>query len=248
MDGVRLKVLATGTIALALLVGAGYLPGDTTWPLVAVSVVLLALFSIGWPRLMKLPSPIPVSVVIFLAGTAATLLGLMQEPGPSLETVAPVVAAGVILVFLTQLVRGTDAQKRLESVAVGISGMLVAAFGSGWVMLGIDSRWHVLGLVAGISMVGAAVPGMLRWPDRIVFPLGLVLAVLLGGAASLLDQRIGVLPALVLGAGCGLVVVAVRAMLVSVGGPKGTLQMAAAALAPLLVCGSLSWYVSALLL
>ena len=244
----RLKVLATGTIALALLVGAGYLPGDTTWPLVAVSVVLLALFSIGWPRLMKLPSPIPVSVVIFLAGTAATLLGLMQEPRPSLETVAPVVAAGVILVFLTQLVRGTDAQKRLESVAVGISGMLVAAFGSGWVMLGIDSRWHVLGLVAGISMVGAAVPGMLRWPDRIVFPLGLVLAVLLGGAASLLDQRIGVLPALVLGAGCGLVVVAARAMLVSVGGPKDTLQMAAAALAPLLVCGSLSWYVSALLL
>lgn len=244
----RLKVLATGTIALALLVGAGYLPGDTTWPLVAVSLVLLGIFSIGWPRLMKLPSPVPVSVVIFLAGTAATLLGLAREPRPDLGTVAPVVAAGVLLVFLTQLVRGTDAQKRLESVAVGIAGMLIAAFGSGWVMLGIDPRWHVLGLMAGISMVGAAVPGMLRWPDRIVFPLGLVLAVLLGGAASLLDPQVGVAAALVLGAGCGLIVVAARAMLVSVGGPKDRIQMAAAALSPLLVCGSVTWYVSVVLL
>ncbi|MDO5742979.1 MAG: hypothetical protein Q4P23_00810 [Micrococcaceae bacterium] len=244
----RLKVLATGTLALALLVGAAYLPGDTTWPLVAVALALLALFSIGWPRLMKLPAPIPVSVVIFLSGAAAVLLGLVREPRPDLGIVAPVVAAGVLLVFLTQLVRGTDAQKRLESVAVGISGMLIAAFGSGWVMLGIDPRWHVLGLMAGISMVGAAVAGMLRWPDRIVFPLGLVLAVLLGGAASLLDPRIGVVPALVLGAGCGLVVVAARAMLVSVGGPRDSIQMAAAALSPLLVCGSVVWYVSVLLL
>lgn len=244
----RLKVLATGTIALALLVGASYLPGDAAWPLVAVTGVLLAFFSIGWPRLMKLPSPNPVSVVIFLVGLGAMLLGLWQEPRPSAGGVAPVVAAGVIAMFLTQLVRGTDAQKRLESVAVGIAGMVIAAFGSGWVMLGIDPIWHVLGLLAGISMVGAAVAGMLRWPDRIVFPLGLVLAVLLGGAASLLSPAVGVLPALVIGAACGLVVVGSRAMLVSVGGPRNTIELAGAALAPLLVCGSVTWYVSALLL
>ncbi len=248
----RLKVLATGTIALALLVGAGYLPGQREgaahWPLAAATLALIAVFAVGWPRLMKLSAPAPVSAVIFLAGAGATVLGLMAPARPSLGWVPPALALGVILMFLTQLARGTDATKRLESVAVGIFGMLIAAFGSGWAVLGTEPAWRPVVLVAGISMLGAAVPGVLRLPDRIVFPLGFVLAVLFGGTASMLDPALQLAPALVLGAACGLVVVGARAMLVSLGGPKGGGQMAAAALAPLLVCGSVTWYVLVLLL
>ncbi len=212
-----------------------------------VTLVLLAAFAAGWPRLMKVPSPNPVSLVIFVVGTAATLLGLFAQPRPGLGWVAPCLAAGVILMFLTQLVRGTDAQKRLESVAVGICGMVIAGFGSGWAVLGTAPAGSSLGLVAGFGILGAAVPGVLRLPDRVVFPLGFVLAVLLGGAASLLHPGVSLVPALVLGAACGLVVVGSRAMLVSLGGPKGPAQMAAAALTPLLVCGSVTWYVMLLL-
>ncbi|MDQ0095788.1 hypothetical protein [Paeniglutamicibacter psychrophenolicus] len=248
----RLKVLATGTIALALLVTASYLPGQlegaTNWPLAAVTLVLIAAFALGWPRLMKLSAPLPVSVVIFLVGAGSTVLGLWAPPRPSLGWVAPALAAGVILVFLTQLVRGTDATKRLESAAVGMLGLLVAAFGSGWAVLGTEPAWRSVALMAGISILAAAVPGVLRLPDRIVFPLGFVLAVLAGGAASMLHPAVQLAPALVLGAACGLVVVGSRAMLVSLGGPTGTVQMAAAALAPLLVCGSVTWYVLLLLL
>ena len=243
----RFKVLATGTIALALVVGASQLPGATAWPVLGVTLVLLAAFAVGWPRLMKVPSPNPVSLVIFVVGAGATLLGLVAPSGPGLGWVAPCLATGVILMFLTQLVRGTDAQKRLESAATGITGMVVAAFGSGWAVLGTEPAGPALSLMAGIGILGAAVPGVLRLPDRVVFPLGFVLAVLLGGAASLLHPGVSLVPALVLGAACGLVVVGSRAMLVSAGGPRGPAQMAAAALTPLLVCGSVTWYILLLL-
>ncbi|MDO2935461.1 hypothetical protein Q2T94_14220 [Paeniglutamicibacter sulfureus] len=243
----RLKVLATGTLALALVVGANFVPGATGWPVLGVTLALLAAFALGWPRLMKVPAPNPVSLVIFLVGAAAAVLGLWARPGPGLGWVAPSLAAGLILMFVTQLVRGTDAQKRLESVATGICGMLIAAFGSGWAVLGTDPDGRAVALMAGIAILGAAAPGVSRLPDRVVFPLGFVLAVLFGGAASLLHPDLSVVPGLVLGAACGLVVVGTRAMLVSLGGPKGPAQMAAAALAPLLVCGSVTWYVMLLL-
>lgn len=243
----RLKVLATGTIGLALLVGAGYLPNNSHWPVTAITLLLLAAFALGWPRLMRASSPNPLSVVIFVVSAAATLLGVIAEPLPTLAWVAPSMAAGVVLVFLTQLVRGTDASKRLESAAVGITGMLVASFGSGWAALGAQEPWRAGALMAGISILAAAAAGVLRLPDRIAFPLGFVLAVLAGGAASLLHPRIELVPALVLGAACGLVIVGFRAMLVSLGGPRSTVQVLGAALAPLLVCGSVTWYVLLLL-
>lgn len=244
----RFKVLATGTIALALVLGAAQLPAAASgWPVLGVTLVLLAAFAAGWPRLTKVPAPAAVSLVIFGVGAAAALLGLLSGSGPGLDPVAPCLAAGVLLVFLTQLVRGTDAQRRLESAASGISGMAIAAFGSGWAVLGTAAEGRSLALLAGIGILGAAAPGVSRLPDRVVFPLGFVLAVLLSGAGSLLLPGIGLVAALVLGAACGLVVVGSRAMLVSVGGPRGPAQVAAAALAPLLVCGSVAWYVLLLL-
>ena len=243
----RLKVLATGTIVLALVIGASYLPGAAGWPVLAVVLLLLGAFAFGWPRLLKLPAPNPVGLVIFLVSAAAALLAFVGEPIPGLMWVAPCVGIGTILMFLTQLFRGTDARQRLESVAVGTAGMVVASLGAGWVALGTDPEWRVLMLISSLSILGAAIPGVLRLPDRIVFPLGFVLAVLIGGAASMLDIGVNVLPAMLLGAACGLVVVGCRAMLVTSGGPRTNAQVLAAAGAPLLVCGSVVWYAQLLM-
>ncbi len=243
----RLKVLATGTIVLALVIGASYLPGAAGWPVLAVVLLLLGAFAFGWPRLLKVPAPNPVGLVIFLVSAAAALLAFAGKPFPGLMWVAPCLGVGTILMFLTQLFRGTDAKQRLESVAVGTAGMVVASLGAGWVALGTDPEWRVLMLISGMSILGAAIPGVLRLPDRIVFPLGFVLAVLIGGAASMLDIGVNVLPAMVLGAACGLVVVGCRAMLVTAGGPRTNAQVLAAAGAPLLVCGSVVWYAQLLM-
>ncbi|ASN38680.1 hypothetical protein CGQ24_06450 [Arthrobacter sp. 7749] len=248
MEPVRLKVLSTGTITLALLIGAGFLSGAGAWLVPSVTLVLLAIFALGWPRLLALPAPLPVSLVIFVVSAAATLLGLWGPGGPSLLWVAPGLGVGIILMFLTQLVRGTDAQKRLDSVAVGSAGMLIASCGAGWAVLGAQPGGPTLALMAGIGIMGAAIPAATRLPDRIVFPLGFIVAVLAGGAASLLSDEVSLPVAMVVGALCGLVVVGARAMITSLGGPKSFTQILAAALAPLLVAGSVTWYVLLLLL
>lgn len=237
----RFKVLATGTLVLALVIGASYVPEAEGWPVLAVVLLLLGAFAAGWPRLLKVPAPNPVSIVTFVTSAAAALLAYFGQPVPGLRWLVPCLGMGLILMFLTQLFRGADAKQRLESVAVGAAGLVVAGLGSGWVALGTEPEWRVLMLVSGLSMLGAAVPAVTRLPDRIVFPLGFVLAALLGGAASMLDADVNVVPAMLLGATCGLVVVGARAMLISTGGPRTTVQILAAALAPLLVCGSVVW-------
>lgn len=241
----RLKVLATGSVALALIVGASYLPIAAGWAVPVAVVLVLAVFSFGWPRMLQVPVPLPVSLIIFLGSTACALLAFLPIPqtGAGMLWLAPIVGVGAILLFLTQLFRGTDAKSRLESVAIGIGGLVIGSLGSGWVALGSTTEWRAVALIAALSMLAAAIPGVLRLPDRIVFPLGFLLAVLVGGAASMIDNNVNVVPGLVLGAACGLVIVATRAMLVSAGGPRTTTQMLAAACTPVLICGAVIWYV-----
>ncbi|WP_146111792.1 hypothetical protein [Arthrobacter sp. MYb227] len=241
----RLKVLATGSIALALIIGASYLPIAAGWPVSIVLLVVLAVFAAGWPRLLKVPSPNPVSLLIFIGSAAATILASfpLKLDSAGMLWLAPIIGVGAIFMFLTQLFRGTDAKARLESVAIGISGLVIGSLGSGWVALGSNTQWRAVALIAGLSIFAAAIPGVLRLPDRIVFPLGFLLAVLVGGAASMFDNNVNVVPGLVLGAACGLVIVGARAMLVSARGPRNTLQMLAASSAPLLLCGAVVWYV-----
>lgn len=241
----RLKVLATGSIALALILGASYLPIAAGWPLLVALLLVLGAFAVGWPRMLGAPSPNSLSVLIFLgSATAAVLAALpVAQAGTGMLWLAPIIGVGSILMFLTQLFRGTGAKGRLESVAIGISGLVISALGSGWVALANSTQWRAVALIAGLSMLAAAIPGVPRLPDRIVFPLGFLLAVLVGGAASMIDNNVNVVPGLVLGAACGLVTVAARAMLVSSSSPRNTLGMLAASSAPILVCGAVVWYV-----
>lgn len=241
----RLKVLATGSVALALILGASYLPIASSWPVLGAVLLVLGAFAVGWPRMLQAPAPNLLSALIFLGAATATVLAMLPDSQAGTGTVwlAPIIGVGAILIFLSQLFRGTDARGRLESVAIGIGGLVIGAFGSGWVALANSTQWRAVALIAGLSILAAAIPGVLRLPDRIVFPLGFLLAVLVGGAASMLDTDVNVVPGLVLGAACGLVTVATRAMLVSASSPRNALGMLAASSAPILVCGALVWYV-----
>lgn len=241
----RLKVLATGSIALALILGASYLPIAADWPELVALLLVLGAFSVGWPRLLQAPSPNTLSGLIFLGSGAAAVLAALPiaQAGTGMLWLAPIVGVGAILMFLTQLFRGTGAAGRLEAVAIGVSGLVIGALGSGWVALASNTQSRAVALIAGLSVLVAAISGVPRLPDRIVFPLGFLLAVLVGGAASMFDNNVNVVPGLVLGAACGLVTVAARAMLVSSSSPRTTLGMLAASSAPILVCGAVVWYV-----
>ncbi|MBB2994007.1 hypothetical protein E9229_000198 [Paeniglutamicibacter cryotolerans] len=239
--------MASAILATLLIVGASYAPTESSFAALGVVVVLLAGLALGWGSLLGFPGKAALGVVLLIAGAGASALAIGTGSGPTMDWLAPCVAAGVLLAFLAQLLRGTGGAMRLEGTAIGATGVLIAVLGSGWVALdGLGHSTPVV-VVAGISMVGAGLIGAIRWPDRIVAPLGWIVAVLLGGVSSVLFADVDLVPALVLGAVTGAVIVAFRAILVSEGGPADNRGAIAAGIVPVLVCGAMAWFVETLL-
>ena len=69
-------------------------------------------------------------------------------------------------------------------------------------------------LVAAISAAIALLAGLIRWPDRIVAPLGIVGAGLAGPLAGLVFSDIAVLPAALVGVVVGAVLVSFRRLVI----------------------------------
>jgi len=221
MDDVRTKTFAAASlVAVALLVASSYVGPRAagSWAMWAVLCACVVVFAIGYPRLLGLPAPVPLAAVIALAGLgAATLAGTAPMPSP-LRWLGAVAAVGVILVFLSQLLRGTGERQRLESTVGGSAGVLVAVFGSGWVgadRLAPNATDGSMMLLSGLSLAAAVLVCSIPWPERITAPLALVAALLVGGVSSAFVSDVAVLPAVVVGAVVGVVVVGLHMMLVS---------------------------------
>jgi len=246
---VRTKTVAGSALAaVALIVGASYAGTTAVW--VAVSALSL-LFALGWPRLFGLPAAAPIAAVLGAAGLAAAAgAALVPMPQP-LSWMAPAAAVGLILAFLVQLLRGTGEKLRLESMLSSATGALVAASGSGWIAIdriGSNAADSSLMLAAGASMAAAILVCTIRWPDRIVGPLAFVVAILVAGLAALAFGDAPLLPALAVGAVTGAVIGAVRALVVSSGGPRGTLAAIATGLCAVLGSGTLAYFLERLFL
>lgn len=239
--------MSSAILATLLIVGASYAPTDSSIAAWVVVLVLCAGLAIGWGALLGFPAKKALGAVVLVTGAGAAALAVGTGSGPTMAWLAPCVAVGVLLSFLAQLLRGTEGTMRLEGTGIGATGVIIAVLGSGWVAVdGLSTSTPVV-VVAGISMVGAGLIGAIRWPDRIVAPLGWIVAVLLGGLSSVLLEGVDLLTALVLGAVTGAVIVGFRAILISEGGPKSNLGALAAGIAPVLSCGALAWFVEALM-
>lgn len=220
MYDVRTKTFAASSLlAVAALIASSYAgPGAGGWPMWAALCVCIVVFAGGFPRLIGLPAPLPLGIVIALAGIgSATTAAVAPMPVP-LQWMGAFCAVGVVLVFLTQLLRGTGESQRLESTLGGCVGVLIAVFGSGWVgadRLAPNAADGSMMLLSGLSLAAAVLVSSLRWPTRITAPLGLVAAILVGGIASAVSADVTVVPGIVVGAVVGVVVVCLRVMLVS---------------------------------
>ena len=217
----RTKTFAAASlVAVAALVASSYIGPDPagSWAIWAVACVCILVFAWGYPRLVGMPAPLPVSTVIALAGIgSATAATVAPMPSP-LQWMGAFGAVGVILVFVTQLVRGTGQRQRLESTLGGCAGVLVAVFGSGWVAadrLTPNATNGSMMLLSGLSIASAVLVSAIPWPERLTAPLGLLAAVLVGGVASVLVADVPVVPAVVVGAVVGSVVVCFHVLVVS---------------------------------
>lgn len=240
-------VAVASAVAIGSVIAASYISPAASMGVVGVLILVAA---VGWPHILGVPARKSQSTVIALSALGATAAALFTPVNQVMVGMPLAVALGIGAVFLIQLIRGTGQSHRLESTLGAGVGVLMMTLGSGWVAaerLAVNSGDSGLMLVTGISLLIALGAALLPWPDRIVAPLGVVLAALAGPLGAILLTDVPPIPAAVIGAVCGAVVVSARRLLLARETPLNVLAALAAGVAPILAVGSLVYFLAKLL-
>ncbi|MGM9472358.1 permease [Pseudarthrobacter sp. YS3] len=216
--------------------------------LTAVAVLIALAVGVGWPHFLRIPAKKTLAAVIGLPGAgAAAAAGFVPAPG-FLDWTPAFIALGMMAVFVVQLIRGTGQAQRLESTLGCCAGVLLSCLGAGWVAGARFNGVKEMLLVAAISAAVALLAGLIRWPDSIIAPLGIILAGLAGPLAGLVFSDIAVLPAAIFGVVVGAVLVSFRRLVTLRGGPLNLLAALSMGLAPVSAVGSLAYFIDKLLI
>jgi len=234
-----------GIAGLAAIVAGVYLSREA---LTAVAVVIAVAVGIGWPHFLRIPAKKTLAAVIGLAG-AGSALAAAYAPAPGyLDWTPAFMALGMMATFVVQLLRGTGQAQRLESTLGCSVGVFLSCLGAGWIAGARFNGVREMLLVAAISAAVALLAGLIRWPDRIVAPLGIVLAGLAGPLAGLVLSDVAVLPAAIFGVVVGAVLVSFRRLVTLRGAPLNVPAALSMGLAPVSAVGSLAYFIDKLLI
>lgn len=234
-----------GLAGLAATVGASYTSPEA---LLAVGVLIAAAVGIGWPHFLGIPARKTLAVLIGLPGVgAAVTAAYLPAPG-FLDWTPSFIAAGVMAIFVMQLIRGTGQAQRLESTLGSCAGVLLSCLGAGWIATSRFNGVREMLLVAAISAAIALLAGLIRWPDRVVAPLGVVAAGLAGPLAGLVFSDIAVIPAAVVGVVVGAVLVSFRRLVIIRGESLSFAAALGIGLGPVSAVGSLAYFIDKLLI
>ncbi|AXJ08327.1 permease [Arthrobacter sp. PM3] len=234
-----------GLVCLAATVAGAY---SSPQILLAVAVLTAAGVGIGWPHFLGIPARKTLAVLIGLPGVgSAVAASYLPAPG-FLDWTPSFMAVGVMAIFVMQLIRGTGQAQRLESTLGSCAGVLLSCLGAGWIASSRFNGVREMLLVAAISAAIALMAGLIRWPDRIVAPLGIVGAGLAGPLAGLVFSDIAVLPAALAGIVVGAVLVSFRRLVVLGGEGLGLLAAVGMGLGPVSAVGSLAYFIDKLLI
>ncbi|WP_125615322.1 permease [Specibacter cremeus] len=233
-------IIALAAIVVGPQLGVGYSVG--------VGVVLAIVFGFGWPHYLRIPARKTLGTVIAVAG-AASAVAAGLTPGPEYLKWTPVfVALGFGAVMVVQLIRGTGQPHRLESTLGAGVGVVLASLGCGWVaayrFVGEPGMFRI----TGVSALVALLVGMIRWPDRVIAPLAVVLAALAGPLAALLFSEVHIVAAAVIGALMAAIIISFRRLATLSAPPATAAGAVSMAVAPILSLGALVYFIDKLLL
>ncbi len=243
-----MKSWSIGIIGLAGL--AGIVAGAYASPevLLGVAVLTAACIGIGWPHFLGVPAKKTLAAVIALPGIgSAVAAAYLPAPG-FLEWTPGFMALGVMAIFVVQLLRGTGQAQRLESTLGSSAGVMLSCLGAGWIAAYRFNGVREMFVVAAISAAVALLAGLIRWPDRVVAPLGIVGAGLAAPLAGLVFSNIAVIPAAVVGVVVGAVLVSFRRVVVLRSSRLSVPALLGAGLGPVSAVGSLAYFIDKLLL
>jgi hypothetical protein len=234
-----------GLAALAAVIAGAYSSPEA---LLAVACLTALGIGIGWPHFLGIPAKKTLAALIGLPG-AGSAIAATYLPAPGfLDWTPSFIAAGVMAIFVMQLLRGTGQAQRLESTLGSCAGVMLSCLGAGWIAGSRFNGVREMVLVAGISAAVALLAGLIRWPDRVVAPLGIIGAGLAGPLAGLVFSDIAVLPAALVGVVVGSVLVSFRRLVVLRGEALDFPAALGMGLAPVSAVGSLAYFIDKLLI
>ncbi|MBT2552862.1 permease [Arthrobacter sp. ISL-5] len=234
-----------GLAGLTTIIASVYRTQDV---LLAVAIVVALAVGIGWPHYLGIPAKKTLAAVIGLPGAGSAVAAAYVAAPGYLDWTPGFIALGVTAVFVVQLIRGTGQAQRLESILGCCVGVLLSCLGAGWIAGARFNGVKEMLLVAGVSAAVALLAGLIRWPDRIIAPLGIALAGLAGPLAGLVFSDIAVLPAAVFGVVVGAVLVSFRRLVTLRGTPLNFPAALGMGLAPVSAVGSLAYFIDKLLI
>jgi hypothetical protein len=234
-----------GLAGLAAVIAGAYSSPEA---LLAVACLTALGIGIGWPHFLGIPAKKTLAALIGLPG-AGSAIAATYLPAPGfLDWTPSFIATGVMAIFVMQLVRGTGQAQRLESTLGSCAGVMLSCLGAGWIACARFNGVREMVLVAGVSAAIALLAGLIRWPDRVVAPLGIIGAGLAGPLAGLVFSDIAVLPAALAGVVVGSVLVSFRRLVVLRGEALNFPAALGMGLAPVSAVGSLAYFIDKLLI
>lgn len=204
---------------------------------VGVAVVVLVLvLALGWPALLDVPWVLGARTVLALTGLGGVVSVWLD--GGSLELLPLVVACGLVLAFVREMLR-TDGRERLvDSISAVVAGSVVGVCGAGWVAtVTADAGPDIVVVTAGAlsaASVAAVVLPWKGWPNvaiSVVAGAGAAVAI----AAVLPGTQI--VAGLVLGAASGVLAASLHVLLERLPSARTRTGGVASAVVPVLVLG-----------
>jgi hypothetical protein len=174
------RAVATACAAAAIATGAYF--GDV--PLLGVVAVLVVLFAVGWSPLLGLPAGGGTFVVVVLAGLGALGAVHVTASEPWLRNLPLVVAMGVLLAFINELLRGDGRPHLVDSLVGGVSGLVVAVSAAGWIAAYKAEDGTSLVLTCAVSIAAASAASASRLRGWRTIALTIVAAVVSGVAVG----------------------------------------------------------------
>lgn len=236
------RAVATA-VAASLLAAASFLGPLGVSGAVALVVLVLAL---GWPRLLSLPwaaGSATVLALVGVGGVAAVALG-----DGKLGTLPFVVACGLVLAFLVEMLRTDGRPQLVESLTGTVAGLVVAVCGVGWVAVLEHDGGPDLVVVSAGALAAASVAAVLApWKGWMSVGIAVVAGAAVGTGIAAAVPATALGEGAVVGAFSGVLAASLHVLLEKLPTSTSRLGGLASAVVPVLVLGVVAYVVGDLL-
>jgi hypothetical protein len=206
--GLSSRAVATAVVAAAVAVAAFF----GLLPLTLASAALAVLVAIGWPSLLNQPAPGGSGLVIGLTGVGAVAAVAATEGEPSLRNLPLVLAMGIVLAFVAEMLRRDGRPRLVESLLGTVSGLVVAVSAAGWIATDRTDAGAALVVTCAATLAVASAVSALPVPGWWNTLLTLAASIAAGGALAWALPEVVTVNGLWTGAVSGMLVAALHAL------------------------------------